>query len=97
MTYIVYAYGSVYFILQSWSTVYPSSLKVNFAIAFFFNSEYDIFILEIALTAACTTTPTGQCADSNADCAGSVCTCNANFFKNKNTVCVAGKIIWKHH
>lgn len=54
---------------------------------------------EIALTEACTATPTDQCADSNAECnaTGLTCECKSAYYVNKDSACDPRKIFWKHH
>ncbi|XP_076073657.1 uncharacterized protein LOC143045197 isoform X2 [Mytilus galloprovincialis] len=48
-------------------------------------------VKQIALGGTCTATPTGQCADANADCDAkdSICVCKANYFANKKSVCAS--------
>ncbi|CAG2208961.1 unnamed protein product [Mytilus edulis] len=46
---------------------------------------------KIALAEKCTTTPTGQCVDTNAECHAThlKCECTSSYFGNKNGVCVS--------
>lgn len=51
--------------------------------------DSDIIISEIVLTGACTATPTGQCADTNAECDGTknTCGCKSTHFVNNTGAC----------
>ncbi|XP_063446875.1 delta and Notch-like epidermal growth factor-related receptor [Mytilus trossulus] len=48
-------------------------------------------VQKIDLGGSCTATPTGQCADPNAECDGKAltCVCNDNYFENKESVCAS--------
>lgn len=76
-----------------------SKSKINKSSIFRFlevNSEYHIFILEIALNKTCTAgQPAGQCADSNAACDGTAfkCQCKSTHFVSKTGACKLGKIL----
>lgn len=68
---------------------------MNWAIFFGFieiSSEYELFILEVALDATCAAgEPADQCTDSNAECTSTTCSCKATHFKDNGDVCQTRK------